>query len=189
MNKLAAVIAFTIAATALSHSGDVSAQTSTSAVRINSKTYSVASLRRMGIKGHVRPGNYWYDRRSGAWGYVGTGAMGATAPNLPFGAMRLPRTNTNIWINGREIVLREAKFLYWLFGRVAPGRYFLNANGDAGLVGGPARVNLIRSYQQRIKRQGKRGFYRNGLFSSGGCAAGYCSFRSKVGGKHLSWPN
>jgi hypothetical protein len=155
-------------------------------VRINNRTYNRDQLRRMGITGRVQPGNYWYDTRSGAWGYMGTGTRGFTRPGLRFGPMKTPPTNTKIYINGREITYREVMVLYRLLGRLAPGRYFVNANGDAGYEGGPVRVNLIR-LAMAAQRRGS--IHRNGTYSKGGCAGGYCSFQSKITGKHISWPN
>lgn len=185
---IAASIAVTVGLSTLiasPASAQYARRSSTSAVRINGKTYSHQYLRKLGVRGKIRPGNYWYDRRSGMWGYMGTGARGIVRPRLPFGKMRLPRTGTKVWINGREITLAEAIYLSRLFGAYRPGRYFINANGDAGVEGGPVAVNLIRMYQ----RKRRAGVIRhNGMYSRGGCAGGYCSFQSKITGKHLSWP-
>lgn len=92
--------------------------------------------------GTVVPGDYWYDPVSGLFGTMGAGPVSQIAPGLDFGAP-LPAdasgTGTRAFINGREISRAE---VIGLGGYVAPGRYFLRADGVWGIEGGAAMGRL-----------------------------------------------
>lgn len=94
----------------------------------------------------VPPGNYWYDSRCGAWGYLGGPTAGFTRANLPFGgALRSDASGggTGVFINGREIHPRDLAALQQCT-PVYPGRYWLDNRGLAGYEGGPPLLNLFR---------------------------------------------
>ena len=59
----------------------------------------------------VQPGRYWYDSRSGLWGWEGNPSIGQLPPGMP--SAPLPEDvstgGTNVFINGREIHPSE----YW----------------------------------------------------------------------------
>src|SRR4051812_46428760 len=57
-------------------------------------------------------GRYWYDARSGLYGYSGFEAAGYIRPGHDFGTLspRASNGNTGVFINGREINLTEAAF-------------------------------------------------------------------------------
>jgi hypothetical protein len=50
--------------------------------------------------------------------------------------------NTRVFVNGRELPLQDWLLLQQITGPVAPGRYFMLANGLAGFEGGPPLWNL-----------------------------------------------
>ena len=115
----------------------------------------------------VMPGQYWYDARSGLWGRPGGPAEGVFTPGLQLGALRSDASagNTGVFINGRQLPAGELATLSSWVGPVAPGRYFLDANGDAGAEGGPAVVNLYAASAARSGSQGGT-FYNQGSTSS-----------------------
>src|SRR5262245_21754353 len=83
----------------------------------------------------VADGYYWYDARSGLWGQEGGPAAGQLHPALPFGGrMREQASNgdTGVLVNGRRLPRSELYSLMQLVGYVQPGRYWLDASGNAG---------------------------------------------------------
>lgn len=101
------------------------------------------------------PGFFWYDRHCGAWGVQGGPAVGFTAVGVEIFAP-LPAnasgggsgTTTGVFINGREIHPLDYMALQRLLGVILPGRYFVDAFGNAGFEGGPPVVNLLMLAQQ-----------------------------------------
>lgn len=58
--------------------------------------------------------------------------------------------NTGVYINGSEISAADKAQLETLLGGpLPPGRYFVLSNGDAGVEGQPASVNLYALQEQR----------------------------------------
>lgn len=90
--------------------------------------------------------SYWYDPVSGLWGLEGYPAAGQILPRLELGGpLRADASggNTGVFINGRELHVLEALYLYQLFGAVYPGYYWMDEQGNTGVEGGPAFVNLF----------------------------------------------
>ncbi len=126
-------------------------------VFINRSRLSSAVLAQLEPPGAPRipDGRYWYDARSGAWGLEGGFTRGFVQAGLRIGGP-LPADisggGTGVFINGRELPPIDLGALQQLTGPVAAGRYWLDADGNAGLEGGPALVNLrqvaARLYQQ-----------------------------------------
>jgi hypothetical protein len=84
------------------------------------------------------PGRYWYDPRSGLYGYWGREAAGYIRPGHDFGELspRASAGNTGVFLNGREINLTEAQFFQRLFGVVYLGHFWLDgATGNSGKQG------------------------------------------------------
>ena len=111
-------------------------------VRVNAA--SLASLERSyGVR--VADGRYWYDAFSGLWGSEGGPPRGWIAAGLALGG-RLQAdasgSHTPVAINGRWIHPEELRYLEGLFGRVIPGRYWLDEHGIGGYEGGPASFDL-----------------------------------------------
>lgn len=117
----------------------------------------------------IPEGAYWYDRACGAWGVAGGPTLGFTIPGLalggplPVGASGGSESGalTGIYINGREIHPLDALALYQLLGQIYPGRYWVDARGNAGAEGGPALVNLFE-LSARSNANGGGGYHRAG---------------------------
>ncbi len=132
------------------------------------------------VYGPVAPGRYWYDPVSGLWGREHGPTAGQIMPGLRLGGPLRANASgggTGVFINGREIHPAELAQLQQLFGRVNPGRYWLNAQGIGGYEGGPAQFNLPAAAAQR-RGAGGPGYNRSGpgghLMSDGNCF-GYMS--------------
>jgi hypothetical protein len=92
----------------------------------------------------IRPGRYWYDAVSGAWGLEGGPAAGQIHPGLRLGGpmwRQASHGNTGVVVNGRELHRLDVLALQRCT-PVIPGRYWVLANGVGGTVGGPATFNL-----------------------------------------------
>lgn len=135
-------------------------------VIINGKTLSRAvraALARRGLR--ITAGRYWYDRRSGAWGYAGGPIRGVIAAGLR-GAGRLKanasRGRSGVYVNGRQLTWAEAIYMRRLVRYMPRGRYWVDRWGNAGRVGGPALVNLRRLAARSGARAGARSGARSG---------------------------
>jgi hypothetical protein len=100
-------------------------------------------------------GAYWYDPESGAWGVQGGPTAGRARAHVNVGAaLRADASGggdgklTGIFINGREIHPQEAALLSQYVSLV-PGRYWIDAAGNAGYQGLPAMVNLVDEARAR----------------------------------------
>ena len=149
-------------------------------VRLRPETISLLE-NRLGLR--MNSGNYWYDRVSGFWGYQGQPGMGQIPPGLNLGGpLREDASggNTAVFINGREIHIRELMYLQQLFGFVQRGRYWLNAQGIGGYEGGPAMFNL------KVRRGGGgRDYQRTTPFGNLG-GDGDCFYYLHPGGASVS---
>ncbi len=100
----------------------------------------------------ILPGRYWYDARSGLWGREGRPNAGQLQTNLPIYAPMpadISGGGTGVYVNGREIHPDEYRYLLRVYGRVTPGRYWLDASGKAGFEGGPAAFNIFADARKR----------------------------------------
>ena len=103
-----------------------------------------------GVK--AQPGDYWYDSKSGMYGLMGQAAYGFMHPDHIFGKLdhNASNGNTGVVVNGRELPQTEwavwSQVLgYW----IQPGRYWLDAKGNAGYEGNPYPVvNLYLAASQ-----------------------------------------
>ncbi len=92
----------------------------------------------------IPDGRYWYDKLCGAWGLEGGPCCGIIQAGMGLGGpLRSDASggNTGIFINGRQLQALEVLALQQIT-IVLPGRYWLDAFGNAGFEGGPALVNL-----------------------------------------------
>jgi len=119
----------------------------TAAVLVNGTELSATDLARVekayGIR--IPPGEFWYDRVLGAWGGKGGPTMGFIAPGLDLGgALQADASGsgTSVFVNGRALHTYDLLALEQITGTIVPGRYFITANGLAGLEGGPPLWNL-----------------------------------------------
>jgi len=128
------------------------------------------------------PGNYWYDAKSGLYGVIGFQAFGFMRPGHEFGKLdpNASRGNTGIFVNGRQLPQPEWGIWSQILGyMVQPGRYWLDANGNAGYEGNPIPTeNLYLAAQRNAYRSGGHGGSHSGSdtwssrFSSGGYDSG-----------------
>jgi hypothetical protein len=93
----------------------------------------------------IRPGRYWYDKVSGAWGLEGGPMVGQVLPGLPIGGpLRQDASGgrTGVVINGRELHPYDVAALQRCVPAVLPGRYWVAANGVGGYEGAPPSFDL-----------------------------------------------
>ena len=99
-----------------------------------------ALQRQYGVR--IHDGDYWYDGRTGAWGLRGGPTVGFVVPGLALGgALRRDASSGNVVINGRELHGLDVVRLQQVV-PVYRGSYWMDANGNFGLVGGPIIGNL-----------------------------------------------
>jgi hypothetical protein len=126
-------------------------------------------------------GDYWYDAASGAAGRWGGPTLGFLPAGLALGGRLPPNASgggngrlTGMWINGRELHPVDVQVMTSIFGRVIPGRWWVDAQGNAGQDGGPAVMNLGVLARKRGKAAAS--YYRsdgrgNNAFVGGGCVS------------------
>jgi hypothetical protein len=111
--------------------------------------------------GRLDVGAYWYDPRTGASGRWGGPTLAFLPPGLTLGGP-LPAdasgggqgTLTGVFINGRELHPVDVVGLQQLIGQVWPGRWWVDAQGNYGLEGGPALGNLMLLAQAHRRGSG-----------------------------------
>ena len=104
-------------------------------------------------------GAWWYDPVSGAIGQWGGPALGAIPAGLQLGGP-LPAHasggNTGVYFNGRQLHSIDLANLTALVGPIQPGRYFIDAQGNVGMEGGPVMGNLYYAAQAPQAPQAQR---------------------------------
>ncbi len=127
----------------------------TPAITVNGKTLDARELRivaQVAASKGTQPaaGNYWYDTATGALGMMG----GPTVMFIPAGlglGGRLPANAsgggngmlTGVFINGRELHPVDVQQLgAYMRMPVARGRFWVDAQGNAGVEGGPFAFNI-----------------------------------------------
>ena len=94
----------------------------------------------------IRPGRYWYDAVSGAWGQEGGPIAGQMSAGLKLGGplrADASRGTSRVFINARQITLGEKSYLEKTCQtRVYAGHYWVNAQGLGGFEGRQASFNL-----------------------------------------------
>jgi hypothetical protein len=130
----------------------------------------------------IPSGRYWYDPTSGLWGREGQPFAGQMHAGLQVGgALKANASNgdTNVIVNGRRLPRAELYQLQMLVGPVRPGRYWLDAYGNAGFEGGPPLVNLAQARSRGA--QGYAGWNNNTAFGNWG-GDGECSYYNSPNG-------
>jgi hypothetical protein len=116
----------------------------------------------------VRPGVYWYDRMTGAWGVWGGPVAGVIMAGLDLDgplAENASNGNTGIFINGRQLHQRDV----WALRQIMmplPGRYWMNAAGTFGAIGGPPLGNVYWLAAAASRRAGGNNVRRQGILST-----------------------
>ncbi|WP_020530801.1 hypothetical protein [Flexithrix dorotheae] len=135
----------------------------------------ISGLEQM-YKVKVMEGRYWYDQVSGLWGLEGGPTVGVILPNLNLGGkLQANASNgkTGVVINGRVLPQQDLQYLQNLVGYIQPGRYWLDAYGNAGKEGGPVLGNLMQAANNtRNNNSGGSTFYRNNYTGIGGGSSG-----------------
>jgi hypothetical protein len=107
-------------------------------------------------------GKYWYDSRSGLYGYWGFESAGYIRPGHDFGSLSAQASNgnTGIFLNTRELNMTETQFFQKLFGAVYQGRYWLDgATGNIGVEGNTIPVANLVAAMQQAQRANQRSEY------------------------------
>ncbi len=123
----------------------------------------------------VQDGRYWYDKVSGMWGVEGEKTYGVMLPNLPLGGpLKANASNgkTDVYINGRNLPQEDLSLLQTVTGYLPPGRYWIDAQGNAGKEGGPAMVNLRQMVNNQNNVNSGSTFYRNSYTGVGSGSSG-----------------
>lgn len=96
----------------------------------------------------IRPGRYWYDPVSGAWGLEGGPIGGQMLPGLRLGGplrADASRGTSGVFINGRQLTQGEKVYLERTCRTpVYRGRYWVNGYGIGGFEGAPPSFNLAQ---------------------------------------------
>ncbi len=147
-------------------------------VFVNGQPIPAAQLAELENHFHLQiaNGQYWYDRVSGAAGPAGGPTLAFIVPGLDLGGpltAQASNGNTGVFINGRELPQYDLIALTRLVGFVQPGRYFLDAMGNAGYEGGPPMINLVAaSRQQQTQGGGGDGWYSSNVNAGGNESGG-----------------
>jgi hypothetical protein len=135
------------------------------------------------------PGNYWYDKMTGAYGNQGGPCIGIIAAGLHIGGELKANASagtTNVFINGRELHTLDVQGLQ-NFMMVVPGRYWMDAYGNFGYENYPALGNLYQLYKSRFSHgqsSKQSSYYKNNPWSGestsfGSDGEGFMYFSSK----------
>jgi len=161
------------------HAQNASARTTERDVIVNDVRLPKQTLQTLEATYRVRvqDGRYWYDPVCGAWGFEGGPTVGFIPAGLHLGGSLQPDASdgtTPVFINGRQLPVRDVLALHQLVGTVLPGRYWLDAQGNVGVEGGPAFMNLAALAQQRTRHNNT--FYRSGITGIGAGRSGGTSY-------------
>ncbi|MBK9489647.1 MAG: hypothetical protein IPO07_13290 [Haliscomenobacter sp.] len=115
------------------------------------------------------PGNYWYDRMTGAFGRKGGPCTGVGIAGLNIGGSLKSNASgggTGVFINGRDLHPQDVA-VFQTFMQVIPGRYWMDVYGNFGSENVPfALGNVYQLYQARFGRGGKAtSYYKNNPWS------------------------
>ena len=158
---------------------DVSTDTANRRVIVNDVRLSDQVLNALETQYRVRvqEGAYWYDPACGAWGFDGGPTQGFIPAGLQLGGPLQPDASggaTRVFINGRQLPMQDVVALRQLVGTTIPGRYWLDAQGNVGVEGGPAFMNLVALARQQARHNTT--FYRSGWTSIGAGSSGGTSY-------------
>ena len=127
----------------------------------------------------IQDGTYWYDKECGAWGLRGGPTAGFILPNLDLGgplSADASNGNTGVFVNGRQLHTYDVLALQQLLGPIAPGRYWLDAQGNVGIEGGPMLFNIVRLANAAPSRGRAGSTYRSNITGIGGGSSGGTSY-------------
>ncbi len=167
--------------------GSSSSGESTSQVLINGTSLGEAQLDELESTygNRPKPGEFWYDSRSGLYGAMGFPAFGFMHPGHDFGSLEEDASKgaTGVIVNARNLPRAEWQMWSQIIGQaIQPGRYWFDQRGNAGIEGNPnTLVNFFMAARQNGYRGGGRGgdHFWSSRFSAGnsdqGGSRGYVS--------------
>jgi hypothetical protein len=130
-------------------------------ITVNGRPLSAGQLKtieRLEAKdgGRLEDGAYFYDPLTGAAGRWGGPVLAFLPPGLDLNG-KAPAsasgggqgTLTGVFVNGRELHPLDVRGLQELVGAVYPGRWWVDAQANYGLEGGPPMGNLLQLAQAR----------------------------------------
>ena len=132
---------------------------------INDETVSATTLAELENTYKVKftPGNYWYDRLTGAFGFKGGPCTGIGVAGLTIGGALKSNASgggTGVFINGRDLHPQDVAG-FQTFIQVIPGRYWMDAYGNFGYENMPyALGNVFQLYQARFGKGGSSSYYK-----------------------------
>jgi hypothetical protein len=98
------------------------------------------------------PGNFWYDSRSGMWGFMGHQVAGVLTPGLALGPLspRASNGDSGVFLNGRELTASELMLFQQLVGGpIGQCRAWLDGRtGNFGLEGFPIPLGNLSTHVQ-----------------------------------------
>jgi len=147
---------------------------------VNGVPLSAEQIQQLSVRYGVQvlPGSFWYDPVCGAWGFAGGPTLGFLPAGMNVGGPLRPDASagtTGVFVNGRELPMRDVRNLQQIVGAVLPGRYWLDAAGNVGVEGGPPFLNLIALARQ-VQRIPGNAFYRSGTTGIGAGRSGGTSY-------------
>ena len=162
MKKIFALIA-------LSFFLNVNAQTKMESYVVNDQPVAADTILQLEKKYGIKciPGNYWYDKMTGAFGKQGGPCTGIGVAGLRIGGQLKANASagtTNVFINARELHLVDVQSLQ-TFMQVMPGRYWMDAYGNFGFENYPAVGNVYLLYKSKFTGSNKNSYYKNNPWS------------------------
>jgi hypothetical protein len=161
IRRIVVILATALLATAAGSAGAQSRTVVVNDVRLPTETLVALQI----VYGTIVPdGRYWYDTHSGLWGRQGQPAAGQIRAGLDLGGELQEDASdgdTRVLVNGRRLPIAELQALQRLVGPVQPGRYWFDAQGNAGFEGGPPLVNIVAAHRQAQAASGNGGWNRN----------------------------
>ena len=162
MKKLLALIALSFFLT-------VNAQTKMESYIVNDQPVAADTILQLEKKYGVKcvPGNYWYDKMTGAFGKHSGPCTGIGVSGLQIGGQLKANASAgiiNVFINGRELHLVDVQSLQ-TFMQVMPGRYWMDAYGNFGFENYPAVGNVYLLYKSKFTGSNKNSYYKNNPWS------------------------
>ena len=122
----------------------------------------------------IGDGEYWYDARCGAWGYLQGPTQGFIPAGLRIGGPLKPNASngrTGVYVNGRQLPSADVRALQRII-NVVPGRFWLDDKGNGGYEGRYATFNL----KYLARQKGGSSFYRNSYTGIGAGSSGGTSY-------------
>lgn len=167
-------------------------------ISINGVVLTISEIRAIEQQYGVQlaDGQYWYDRKCGAWGVEGGPTAGFVMPGIAVGGPLRPDAsggNTNVFINGRELHNVDVLGLQQL-GPVLPGRYWVDSLWNCGFEGGLPLFNLAQLMRAQSTRNGgawshsTKGFANNTTVGGDGKDFMYVAGKDSHGNSYTYFP-